>query len=134
MKKVESRGQALVYRITIDEKLEDDLIRVLVASLRGGVGTFDDEPSVWSEEDWTLVTPNDYAKVLGMTNANVKTWPWESLQEGQVFFRGMFKINQKRKTGRTFLVDTKRRSFRPVNYLIKERVKRKYLRVLERGY
>jgi hypothetical protein len=125
--------EPLVYRITVDEKLDDDLIRILVAPLRADVDAFDDDTAVWGEETALNVTPDTYAEAFGMTAENAGTYPWEKLQESQVFLRGMFKLNPRWKTGKTFLVEKKRRNFRPVNRYIKDLVKREYLNILERS-
>ena len=72
-----------VLRITIDEKLEDDLIRILVAQLNYGEITFSDDSSYWQEEEEFLVKPSDYQKKMYMTQANAKKWSWDRLHEGQ---------------------------------------------------
>ena len=42
---------SLVRRITIDEKLEGDLIHILIANLKESVTTFSDNSTYWEEEE-----------------------------------------------------------------------------------
>lgn len=124
---------SLVLRITIDERLADDLVRVLAAKLKGNVTAFNDDPEYWEEEEELLVQPDNYQKEMGMTQDNAKTWPWDKLQEGQVFLLGRFQINRSRKAPTMFRVDPRRRYFRRIDHLIKNLVKKKYLTALERS-
>ena len=121
-----------VRRITIDEKLEDGLYRVLITSLRNDTTEFNDDLSYWGEEYEYLIQPDNYRKILDMTKRNVKTWPWDSIYEGQVFLQGRFRINRNRSSRMMFVVDRRRRNFRRVDQILKEQVKKTYLAVLER--
>ena len=123
---------SLVSRITIDEKLADGLFRVLITSLRNDTTEFNDDLSYWGEEYEDLVQPDNYRKILGMTKRNVKTWPWESIFEGQVFLQGRFRIKRNRRSKTLFVVDRRRRNFRRIDPMIKEQIKKNYLDVLER--
>ena len=122
-----------VRRITIDEKLEDDLMRILIANLKDNVTTFSDDSTYWEEEEELLVRPDNYQKKIGMTRDNAKKWPWDNLYEGQVFLVGRFRVSRNRGAQTTFVVDVKRRNFQCIDRLIKERVKKKYLAALERS-
>ncbi|MBA7703935.1 hypothetical protein ES703_112732 [subsurface metagenome] len=122
-----------VRRITIDERLADDLVRILVADLKANREKFGDEPKHWRGEKELLVRPDDYQEKMGMTQANVKKWPWESLYEGQVFLQGEFRGNPKKDAKKPFVVYEKRRSFQCIDRLSKERVKKSYLAALEGG-
>jgi len=122
-----------VRRITIDEKLEDDLMRILIANLKDNVTTFSDDSTYWEEEEELLVRPDNYQKKIGMTRDNAKKWPWDNLYEGQVFLVGRFRVIRNRGAQTTFVVDVKRRNFQCIDRLIKERVKKKYLVALERS-
>jgi len=122
-----------VRRITIDEKLEDDLMRILIANLKDNVTTFSDDSTYWEEEEELLVRPDNYQKKIGMTRDNAKKWPRDNLYEGQVFLVGRFRVIRNRGAQTTFVVDVKRRNFQCIDRLIKERVKKKYLAALERS-
>ena len=121
-----------VRRITIDEKLEDGLYRVLITSLRNDTTEFNDDLSYWGEEYEKLIQPDNYRKILDMTKRNVQTWPWDSIYEGQVFLQGRFRINRNRSSKMMFVVDRRRRNFRRVDPMLKEQIKKTYLAVLER--
>ncbi|MBA7675934.1 hypothetical protein ES703_84173 [subsurface metagenome] len=130
----DSEKQAsLVCRITIDEKLEDDLIRILIANLKDNVTTFSDDSTYWEEEEELFMRPDNYQEKIGMTRDNAKKWPWDNLYEGQVFLVGRFRVSRNRGAQTTFVVDVKRRNFQCIDRLIKERVKKKYLAALERS-
>jgi len=122
-----------VLRITIDERLEDNLIRVLTTHLKDGLTAFNDDPECWDDEGELLLQKDNYRKTLSLTERNVKAWPWDKLQEGQVFFLGRFQINRSRHAPNVFRVDPRRRRFQRVDWLTRERVKEKYLKALERS-
>jgi hypothetical protein len=122
-----------VRRITIDERLADGLIRILIANLKDGVATFSDDSKYWEEEKDLLVRPDDYRKKMGMTRANVKKWPWDNLYEGQVFLQGRFRGSRNRRAKGIFVTDIKRRSFQRIDHLSKGRIKNVYLTALERS-
>lgn len=121
-----------VRRITVDEKLEEGLFRVLIAYLENGASRFNNDPSYWGEEEEYFIRPDDYRKTLDLTKANVKTWPWEGIREGQVFLQGMFRFNRVRSLETMFIVDRRRRNFRPIDHMIKRQIKSTYLAILER--
>ena len=77
-----------VWRITVDEKLADDLIRVLRCRLAEGVSEFWDRTDEWGREYALLITPGDYAQKLGIPSE--EELPWSALEEGQVFLLGEF--------------------------------------------
>lgn len=123
---------SLVRRITIDEKLEDGLFRVLITSLGNVTSEFNDDLSYWGEEDEYLIQPDNYREILDLTKRNVKTWPWESIIEGQVFLQGKFRIKGGRSSKMMFVVGSRRRNFRRVDHILKGQIKNTYLAILER--
>ena len=123
---------SLVRRITVDEKLADGLFRVLITALRDDMTEFNDDLLFWGEEYEHFIQPNNYHQILGMTKRNVKTWPWESIFEGQVFLQGRFRINRNRRSKILFVVERRRRNFRRIDPKMKEQIKKNYLDVLER--
>jgi hypothetical protein len=85
-----SRRRVLVKRITVDEQLADDLIRVLISPLAEGVEQFFDREEDWEREREAWVQPQTYARRLGIPATEKEKWPWEALVEGQVFLSGEF--------------------------------------------
>ncbi|MBA7702586.1 hypothetical protein ES703_111355 [subsurface metagenome] len=133
MKNNQNTQTSVVRRITIDERLADDLIRILIADLKDGVTTFDDDSAYWGEEEEFLVQPDNYRDKIGMTRDNARKWLWNDLHEGQVFLLGRFRVNRNRRAQAMFVVDMKRRNFRRIDSLVKDWIKRKYLAALERS-
>ena len=119
-----------VRRITIDERLSDNLIRLLVANLRANLKTFGDDPEYWGEEEELLVSPKDYREQMGMPRA-ARKWSWRKLYEGQVFLSGGFR--EISDDGIKFEVDAKQRNFLCIDRVSKERVKKDYMKALEGG-
>ena len=80
--------RAPVWRITVDERLDDHLIRVLRCRLVEGVNEFWDRADEWGREYELLVTPEDYLRKLCIpADADL---PWDALTEGQVYLVGEF--------------------------------------------
>jgi hypothetical protein len=122
-----------VRRITIDERLADGLIRILIADLKANQKTFGDDPEYWGEEKEFLVHPEDYREKMGMPRV-ARKWPWRNLHEGQVFLSGGFCKVPEKGAGTTFVVDVERKgNFQCIDEVSKAHVKRKYMAVLEGG-
>jgi hypothetical protein len=64
---------AIVRRITIDEHLADDLIRVAICPLAKGVQAFLDREGDWGPERQSFVRPKDYVRKLGISDP--EDWP-----------------------------------------------------------
>ena len=90
---------ATVRRITVDERLSDDLIRLEICELikHDESGEFKDEPDFWKEivqEGEEIVarpptkgrTSNEalYTDVMSIPESLVKQFLWKDLEEGQV--------------------------------------------------
>jgi hypothetical protein len=86
---------ALVRRITIDERLSEDLIRVVICPLAKGVRAFLDREGDWGPERQSLIRPKDYVRKLRIPDPEL--WPWESLAEGHVYLSGQFEMVFKKK-------------------------------------
>ena len=132
MKKKKLKESAQVRRITIDEKLSDDLIRLLSSSLKRGFREFKDRMEYWEEEQELLVKPNSYAKKMGIPLSSKKKWKWEDFKEGQAFLSGAFDIVDIKKPPGKFVVKPGQEKFLSIDYLAKEDIKRLYFRVLGR--
>ena len=122
---------APVARITVDELLAEDLIRILVAPLKAGRASFTDEAIYWEDEQDVLIIPQDYRDIMGMSLANARRYPWDSLYEGQVFLVGSFKLDSTHTDGRWYSVETDRKYLRCINRFIKNDLKKQYLTALE---
>lgn len=131
MKETKLLDLSTINRITIDEKLADDLIRILVAPLKKHSSHFTDNFDCWEDEADELINPDNFETKLFMTSANSRRYPWNSLYEGRVFLVGKFKIDTERKGKRWYTTDARKKTFRCINRQIKEDIKEKYLRALE---
>jgi len=110
------KGASAVYRITVDEVLDDSLVRLLVAPLAAGVEEItDDDLAYWGTEKAVMATADDVLEKLGLTRHRalvagvVRHWAgddnskstsrerfWQMLAEGQVYLFGRFKVTGKR--------------------------------------
>jgi hypothetical protein len=125
------KRQAVVQRITIDEKLSDDLIRALVSPLARGAEEFDDRTENWSEEEEILLRPEDYLRKLDIMPSKAKGLPWSDLREGQVFLSGGFKAVDEKEKPERFAVSPGQKEFLRIDRNIKAEVKRLYFDALK---
>ena len=132
MKSQETNQCPKVYRITIDEKLGQDHIRILVATLKADKLTFKDDPDYWSEEEISHIYPDDYGDLLRLSGVNFREWIWEKLKEGQVFLAGEFEPPQSFEDETFIKVKSGLNSFMRIDPFIKGWIKQKYLLALQR--
>ena len=136
MKKKEkkmSKKNVMVQRITIDEKLSEDLIRVLISPLKKGIKKFRDQMEYWEKEKEELVKPDSFAKKMGIPFSEKKNFKWQNLREGQVFLSGAFDVVGIKKPPGMFEVNPKRKEFLSIDALAKNDIKKLYFKVLGRG-
>lgn len=133
MKQNKAEPKAPVCRITVDEKLERNLIRILIATLKPDKEIFNDEVQYWNEEIKELVKPDTYKHVFGITGGSANKWNWDDLSEGQVFLAGEFKVYSERNTQNLFIRNPGRRNFKRIDSIIKDNIKKKYLKALQGG-
>jgi len=126
-------GPPLVRRITLDEKLDKHLMRILVADLKRGSGEFNDDPEYWRPEEDIVVTRDEFRQLTGMAPRHEKKWPWGKLFEGQVFLEGYFKTKPGRRGKPDFVIVTDRKNLLCINNLIKKDIKRIYFSALKGG-
>jgi hypothetical protein len=100
-----------VRRISIDERLDGDLVKIGVADLRSGhTDLGEDALDSWSEEEVRLVRPATFLRTFGLKrghaelDALVAELPpglgesdpagtfWRSLEEGQVYLAGEIEL------------------------------------------
>jgi hypothetical protein len=115
MAKEQRQPQARVRRITVDERLAEDLIRLGVCPLAEGVEFFFDRSADWGDEAEEYVGPGDYADVLGLSSGEDR--PWESFSEGQVFLSGEFEVVGERRAPKYFQVSRGQAEFLRIDNL-----------------
>jgi len=124
----------MVLRLTVDEKLSDDLIRLLVCPLIAGKEEFYDETGEWETESEILVGPANFAGVMGIPDDLAKDYPWEMLKEGQVFLSGRFSMTtDEKKRPSKFTVGSGKRNFLRIDDFVRKRIKKLYFKALEGG-
>ncbi|MHC4250737.1 MAG: hypothetical protein ACYS9X_16540 [Planctomycetota bacterium] len=119
------KQEAVVRRITVDERLDETLIRFVIAPLAGGVEKITDSLEDWGPEEEELVTPKTFLRCLGVKkdpdllrlahgeivgesgSSESRATPtgkkkpaaeqmWRALAEGQVFIVGRFRLEGER--------------------------------------
>jgi hypothetical protein len=132
IKKKKPKKNVIVRRITIDEKLSEDLIRVLISPLKEGIKKFRDQMEYWEEEKEELVRPGSFAKKMGIPPSKKKQIKWDDLREGQAFLSGAFNVADAKKTPGRFEVNPRRKEFLSIDALAKKDIKKLYFKVLGR--
>ena len=103
--------RARVRRITIDERLDKDLVKIGVASLLPGhTNLSEDALDSWSEEKVRLIRPSTFLRTFGLRKGDpllktlteeltpqpeekdIKGALWRSIEEGQVFLSGELEV------------------------------------------
>lgn len=138
-----------VRRITVDEKLSDDLIRLEICILSrwdDATGEFGDDPDDWTyiEEAFPLACPSPaeragrryYAELMGIPDSMVEKYPWNSLHEGQVFLSGGFRVERSAEEGAEnvrFFVSPGDSAFERIDDMVKQWTKTLYYEVIAGG-
>lgn len=104
-----------VRRITVDEKLSDDLFRFVVCWLKEGIKRFTDLDYEWQEEQEKLVNPRNYSRILYVKKSEAPAW--ETLKDGQVYLSGEFKVMGDQTAPEYFKVSPRRREFLRIDNL-----------------
>jgi hypothetical protein len=125
--------EAAVRRLTVDEKLSDDLIRLLVCPLAAGRKEFRDEPDEWGVETSVAIVPANYVAVMRIPDEIAGNYPWGMLREGQVYLSGSFLVKGDEKSPAGFVVVSEGRNFLRIDDLVKRRIKKLYFDALEGG-
>jgi len=122
---MDKRKRAPVRRITVDERLSDDHVRVLIAPLTEKVETCADRDEDWGPEREVLVSPTNYARRMGVRKEELS---WRALEEGQVFLVGEFEPLGDPAAPDGFRVRPGARAFLRIDRLplVKEQAKRLY--------
>lgn len=86
-----------VLRITIDERLSEDLVQLMIAKLKSTKdGEYNLLGDLWSEEEVYQVDTLDWASFL--SNYYLKKYPFQNLKEGQVYIFGPIGIQSRGKS------------------------------------
>lgn len=133
MKVEQQKKHPLVLRITVDEKIGENLMRILISSLAEEVKEFRVGNAKWTEEEEKYVNSKNYADEMGIPKSKLKEFPFSEFHEGQVFLSGKFKIIGKKKSPKKFLVGDGYRKCLPIEAIVKEETKQLYYKVVERG-
>lgn len=131
MEMEQSRENVPVWRITVDEKLADDLIRLLTSPLAKGVREFYDGKNDWGEEEECLIYPGTYVREMGIPESEAGEWLWADLKEGQVFLSGQFEVVGDMESPEKFVVSPGQRNFLRIDGLVRRDIKRLYFKLLE---
>jgi len=140
-----------VLRITIDERLSENLIRLEICKLVdiGNSGEFKDEPGFWKdaakEGEEILVQSNIskhksrkklYTDLMSIPKSQVDKFPWKDLKEGQVFLSGEFEVKEKmikNKNVKQYFIHPGKESFEQIDDDVKENTKNLYFEILAKG-
>jgi hypothetical protein len=140
-----------VHRITIDERLSEDHIRIEICKLIkiDKSGEFRDEPDYWediTEEGEEIIAQprvqkkksktNSYTDLMSIPKSKARKFPWKDLQEGQVFLAGEFKVREQ-KSGNTkakrYFIQPGKKDFEQIDDDVKENTKTLYYKILAKG-
>ena len=140
-----------VHRISIDERLSEDLIRLEICELNKSdeSGEFKDEPDFWSdiakEGEEFLARPTRpekesnvglYTDLMSIPESQVMRYPWKDLEEGQVFLSGAFQIVEEQsddKKVKRYFVSADHEAFEQIDDDVKENTKTLYYEILAKG-
>lgn len=142
---------ATVHRITVDEQLAEDLIRLEICELKkqGESGEFKDEPDFWEdiakEGEEIMAKPLDpesilqellYTDVMFIPESLVQQFPWKDLKEGQVFLSGAFEVKEEQrgdKIVKRYFFRPGKEAFEQIDDDVKENTKNLYFEILAKG-
>jgi hypothetical protein len=139
---------ATVRRITIDERLSEDLIRLEICELKktSKSGEFKDEPDFWKdivqEGEEILARPINpeegsgkclYTDLMSIPESQVEKFPWKDLKEGQVFLSGAFEVKEEQsgdKKVTRYFIRPGQEAFKQIDDDVKENTKTLYYEIL----
>ncbi len=142
---------AKVRRITVDEWLSEDLIRLEICELQKSCesGEFKDEPDFWkdvlNEGEEILARPVNlekestnslYTDLMSIPDLLVKHFPWKDLKEGQVFLSGEFEVKMEQigdKTVNRYFTRLGEQAVEQIDDDVKDNTKSLYYDILAKG-
>jgi len=142
MEKAEKASK--VYRITVDERLSEDLIRLEVCKLKDKHSSeeFSDEPEIWEEVflegEEILARPLEHARKTEMGSKDsleliieslIEKIEWKNLREGQVFLLGEYDLRED-KAGKHYYLRPDVFTFKQIDDEVYDNTKILYYNVL----
>lgn len=142
---------ATVRRITVDERLSEDLIRLEICELikHEKSGEFKDEPDYWrdiAQEGGEVLarpiapgkksTKECYTDLMSIPKSQVKKFPWKDLKEGQVFLSGAFEVKEEQSGDDTvmrYFIRPGKKAFKQIDDDVKKNTKTLYYKILAKG-
>lgn len=142
---------ATVRRITVDERLSEDLIRLEICELikHEKSGEFKDEPDYWRDiarEGGEVlarpITPGKkstkecYIELMSIPKSQIKKFQWKDLKEGQVFLSGAFEAKEEQSGDKKvirYFVRPDKMSFKQIDDDVKKNTKTLYYEILAKG-
>jgi hypothetical protein len=121
-----------VRRITVDEQLEEELIRLSICNLLDGIEEFSDEIDEWDDEIGVLINPGNYAENMDIPKSKQKELEWIDLKEGRVFLSGEFVAKPSDEKPEKFIVTPGKQNFLCIDGMVNKEIKALYSRALER--
>ena len=140
-----------VRRISVDERLSEDLIRLEICELiiSDESGEFKDEPDYWrdivQEGEEILARPVNpekeittglYTDLMSIPESLVKQFPWKDLEEGQVFLSGEFEVKEEQsgdKKVKRYFIRSGKKAFEQIDDDVKKNTKTLYYGILAKG-
>jgi hypothetical protein len=148
---VKDKKRATVRRITIDEQLSEDLIRLEVCELiePESTGEFKDDPSFWrdisQDGEEILARPlnseeryekDSYTELMSIPESQIEQFPWKDLKEGQVYLSGEFEVREEKNGDRMvkhYVISRGKKTFIQIDDDVKENTKNLYYEILAKG-
>lgn len=128
-------NSAMVRRITVDEKLFEDIIRLEICELIDGVEEFEDASMYWKDgeaEEGVQINPDNFSNVMGIPQSQTNNWHWKDLKEGQVFLSGSFEVKGEAEALKTFILKPGKEEFIRIDDIVKKEIEKLYYEAIER--
>jgi hypothetical protein len=140
-----------VRRITVDEKISEDLIRLEICELRkhDKSGEFKDDPEYWKDivkkgKEITARPTSQkkgpkkdrYTDLMAIPKSQVKQFPWKDLKEGQVFLSGTFEVKEDMSGDekiKRYYIRPGKKAFERIDDDVKKNTKNLYYEILAKG-
>lgn len=140
-----------VYRISVDERLSEDLIRLEICELIKPLksGEFKDEPENWEEitsegeeivvkpiEKGEKVKKGHKSEFISISESLLTKFNWKDLKEGQVYLSGEFEIKEKKngdQTVKRFFIYPGKRAIEKIDDVVNKNTKTLYYDTLSKG-
>ena len=140
-----------VLRISVDERLSEDLIRLEICELIrfGESKEFKDEPDFWSDiiqggeeivarliNPGKVIIKGPNTDMVSILESLVEQFPWKDLKEGQVFLSGAFEVKEEQrrdKKVKRYFIRSGEKAIKQIDDDVKENTKTLYYEILAKG-